>query len=427
MPSAAVPPGGLPMIPAEGSALLRAVSQGKFRLTRLLLEGGAYINEGNAAGTTPLMAACRAGYAEPPEQPRMVQYLLENGADPNIPDKAGKTALMHACAERAGPAVVATLLAHGADPSARDYGGGSALLYALERGDRETLQALLDACRERGRDVIIITSATSPRGTKTTRQYLNSPPSPALCASPSQVQVRAAASPGATGRDEERDVFRFPPAPEPARAGPKRQLKRLNSEPWGLAVPGVEGMRGGHSEGTQGPPEGARRALDEILGAPEGTRRPSEGTRGPSEGSWGSPEGSPEGTSVPPERLAAGLEGLRLRPRRHSVEGREVSGLPAATWAERVPAVPAPGRFPPDPPRGKPLRREPELGTAPGPLRLLERRGSGTPAPEPPGPGRAGLLPPLPPRALLRRHSMQPEALRHLGGFCGGLAAEPGS
>uniref|UniRef100_A0A8C5J138 Ankyrin repeat domain 34A n=1 Tax=Junco hyemalis TaxID=40217 RepID=A0A8C5J138_JUNHY len=168
------------MIPAEGSALLRAVSQGKFRLTRLLLEGGAYINEGNAAGTTPLMAACRAGYAEPPEQPRMVQYLLENGADPNIPDKAGKTALMHACAERAGPAVVATLLAHGADPSARDYGGGSALVYALERGDRETLQVLLDACRERGRDVIIITSATSPRGTKTTRQYLNSPPSPLL-------------------------------------------------------------------------------------------------------------------------------------------------------------------------------------------------------------------------------------------------------
>lgn len=90
------------MIPAEGSALLRAVSQGKFRLTRLLLEGGAYINEGNAAGTTPLMAACRAGYADPPDQPRMVQYLLENGADPNIPDKSGKTALMHACAERAG-------------------------------------------------------------------------------------------------------------------------------------------------------------------------------------------------------------------------------------------------------------------------------------------------------------------------------------
>ncbi|XP_066194120.1 ankyrin repeat domain-containing protein 34A [Sylvia atricapilla] len=447
-PSAAVPL-GLPMMPAEGSALLRAVSQGKFRLTRLLLEGGAYINEGNAAGTTPLMAACCAGYADPPEQPRMVQYLLENGADPNIPDKSGKTALMHACAERAGPAVAAILLAHGADPSARDYAGGSALVYALERGDRETLQVLLDACRERGRDVIIITSATSPRGTKTTRQYLNSPPSPALCASPSQVQVRAAASPGASARDEERDVFRFPPAapgaaPEPSRAGPKRQLKRLNSEPWGLVVPGVEGMRGhceetqGRLEGTERPPEGARRILDEIWGPLEGTRRPLEGTRGPSEGSWGSPEGPRgprEGTSAPPERLAVGLEGLRLRPRRHSVEGREVSGLPGVTWAERVPPVPTPGRWAPapDPPRGKPLCRDlpnPELAI-PGLLRqpagLLDRRGSETLPLEPPGPGRAGLLPPLPPRALLRRHSMQPEALRHLRAFCGGLGPDPGS
>ncbi|XP_063277314.1 ankyrin repeat domain-containing protein 34A [Prinia subflava] len=447
-PSAAVP-SGLPMIPAEGSALLRAVSQGKFRLTRLLLEGGAYINEGNAAGTTPLMAACRAGYADPPEQPRMVQYLLENGADPNIPDKSGKTALMHACVERAGPAVAAVLLAHGADPSARDYAGGSALLYALERGDRETLQVLLDACRERGRDVIIITSATSPRGTKTTRQYLNSPPSPALCASPSQVQVRAAASPGATARDEERDVFRFPPAapstaPEPARAGPKRQLKRLNSEPWGLVVPGVEGTRGhseetqGSLEGTQGPPEGARRALVEIRGPLEGTRRPLEGTQGPSESSWGSPEGprAPlEGMSAALERLAGGLEGLQLRPRRHSVEGREVSGLPGASWAERVPPVPTPGRWAPapDPPRGKPLRRDPPNPEPAIPMALrqpaglLERRGSGTLPLEPPGPGRAGLLPPLPPRALLRRHSMQPEALRHLGAFCGGLGHEPGS
>ncbi|XP_027489416.1 ankyrin repeat domain-containing protein 34A-like [Corapipo altera] len=422
-PGAALAP-GLAMIPAEGSALLRAVSQGKFRLTRLLLEGGAYINEGNAAGTTPLMAACRAGYADPPEQPRMVRYLLENGADPNIPDKAGKTALMHACAERAGPAVAAVLLAHGADPSARDYAGGSALVYALERGDRETLQVLLDACRERGRDVIIITSATSPRGTKTTRQYLNSPPSPALCASPSQVEVRAAsaASPGAGGRDEERDVFRFPPAapaaaPEPSRAGPKRQLKRLNSEPWGLAVPGVEGTTRGSLEGTWGS---------------------LEGTRGPSEGSWGSPEGprgALEGTWAPPERPAGGLEGLGLRPRRHSMEGREASGLLGPTWAERVPPVAPPARRPPapDPPRGKPLCRDPldPEAAPPGPLRrpggLLERRGSGTLSLEPPGSGRAGLLPPLPPgppRALLRRrHSMQPE----LVAFHSALGPEPGS
>ncbi|NWU73985.1 AN34A protein, partial [Pterocles burchelli] len=310
-------------VPADGSALLRAVAQGKLRLTRLLLEGGAYINEGNAAGLTPLMAACRAGYAEPPEQARMVRYLLENGADPNIPDKSGKTALMHACAERAGPAVAAVLLAHGADPSVRDYAGASALVYAINRGERETLQVLLDACKERGKEVIIITTDTSPSGTKTTRQYLNAPPSPGLpekrspggCMSPSDIELRAAASPAGSEKEEERDIFCFPPpppppaAPEPPRAR-VRPLKRLNSEPWGLVAPGSEGT-------PRGPPGG----------------------------------------------LVAGLEGLSLggRPRRHSVEGREAAGLPGAAWAERVPPVcPLPRRnTAPETVRGKASRRDP--------------------------------------------------------------------
>uniref|UniRef100_A0A8C8RKP8 Ankyrin repeat domain 34A n=1 Tax=Pelusios castaneus TaxID=367368 RepID=A0A8C8RKP8_9SAUR len=182
---------------AEGNALLKAVWQGKFRLTRLLLEGGAYINEGNAQGETPLIAACLAHYDDPHNKPRMVRYLLENGADPNIPDKTGKTALMHACADRAGPSVASVLLEHGADPSARDYSGASALVYAINRGDRETLQVLLDACKAKGKEVIIITSDTSPSGTKKTKQYLNSPPSPgleekspALCMSPSDIEKR---------------------------------------------------------------------------------------------------------------------------------------------------------------------------------------------------------------------------------------------
>ncbi|XP_068778640.1 ankyrin repeat domain-containing protein 34A [Struthio camelus] len=410
MPSPPRRPAGPAVLPADGSALLRAVTQGKFRLTRLLLEGGAYINEGNAAGQTPLMAACRARYADPLAQPRMVRYLLERGADPDIADKTGKTALMHACAERAGPAVAAALLAHGADPSARDYAGASALVYALNRGDRETLQALLDACRARGKEVIIITTATSPRGTKTTRQYLNAPPSPAPCASPSDVEVRAAPSPAADG-EEERDVFRFPPpaaAPPPARAR-GRPLKRLNSEPWGLAAP--------------------------------------------------------------EQRLAAGLEALSVGPRRrHSVEGREAAGLaaqPAAPWAEPTggsrPVTTEPegrlrletsevGRVPPaagdavaSPPPGR--RRSPGL---------LERRGSGTFLLEPAGHSRAGFLPPLltgphPPggvesrvgapassparrgspkgrRKLLRRHSMQTEQMRQLATFQSALAqGQPGS
>ncbi|KAM9368338.1 LOW QUALITY PROTEIN: ankyrin repeat domain-containing protein 34A [Phaethornis superciliosus] len=422
-------PLGFPSVPAEGSALFRAVVQGRFRLTRLLLEGGAYINEGDAAGLTPLMAACLGGYADPPAQPRMVRYLLENGADPNIPDKTGKTALMHACDRRCGPALAAILLAHGADPSARDYAGASALVYALKRGDRETLKVLLDACKARGKEVIIITTDTDPSGAKTTRQYLNSPPSPgseeekpaaaALCASPSDVEVKTATSPGGSEKEEERDIFCFPPKTPPsppelrARARP-RPLKRLNSEPWGLVA-------AGGAEGPRGHPE--------RLGSPGGA----------------------EGPQGPPEKLVAGLEALNLGgiPRRHSVEGREAAGLPGATWVP--PACPQPlarRNTAPETVRVKPppRPREPpetqgtprvtsspphaisgsETSPPPGPRRrppgLSERRGSGTLLLEPLGSGRVGgFLPPLHPpgprRKLLRRHSMQPEEMRHLAAF----------
>uniref|UniRef100_K7FVL3 Ankyrin repeat domain 34A n=1 Tax=Pelodiscus sinensis TaxID=13735 RepID=K7FVL3_PELSI len=328
---------------AEGSALLKAVGQGKFRLTRLLLEGGAYINEGNAQGETPLIAACRARYDDPHNKPRMVRYLLENGADPNIPDKTGKTALMHACADRAGPAVASVLLQHGADPSARDYSGASALVYAINRGDRETLQVLLDACKAQGKEVIIITTDTSPSGTKKTKQYLNSPPSPgleekspALCMSPSDIEVKTTQSPGASEKEEERDVFNFTmatrlscPLPPPAKGlegeasseqrssapppkGRPRQLKRLNSEPWGLVAPS---------------------ALAASLA---------------------------EKARTPEERLTAEVNSLSitrrsLLSRRHSIEGQEPSGFKMAA------------------PQGSPLSRRhtapeaQESGVAPAP------------------------------------------------------------
>ncbi|KAG8449868.1 hypothetical protein GDO86_016515 [Hymenochirus boettgeri] len=253
------------MLHTEGSALLKAVWQGKFRLTRLLLEGGAYINEGNAQGETPLMAACLAKYDDPQNKSRMVKYLLENGADPNMPDKMGKTALMHACCNLTGAAVVSVLLEHGSDPSMKDYSGTSALMYAINRGDRETLRVLLDACKARGKEVIIITTDTSPSGTKKTKQYLNSPPSPgidekqspAICMSPSDIDLKTSLSP-ASEKEEARDVFNFnmgsrltcPSSskleiktsdhiPTKGRVVNKKQLKRLNSEPWGLVAPSV--------------------------------------------------------------------------------------------------------------------------------------------------------------------------------------------
>uniref|UniRef100_G1TNT1 Uncharacterized protein n=1 Tax=Oryctolagus cuniculus TaxID=9986 RepID=G1TNT1_RABIT len=206
----------------EGNSLIKAVHQSRLRLARLLLEGGAYINESNERGETPLMVACKSKHvdARGVSKAKMVRYLLENEADPNIQDKSGKTALMHACLERAGPEVVSLLLRSGADLSLQDHSSCSALVYAIDADDPETLQVLLSACKARGKEVIIITTAKSPCGKLTTKQYLNTPPAgaprgPGPCALP-----WSRAAPGgcrtksrATGPSPQRRTCRRAPRP----------------------------------------------------------------------------------------------------------------------------------------------------------------------------------------------------------------------
>ena len=164
----------------DGNSLLKAVWLGRLRLTRLLLEGGAYINESNDKGETALMVACITKHVDQQSisKSKMVKYLLDNRADPNIQDKSGKTALIHACIRRAGGDVVSLLLENGADPSLEDRTGASALVYAINADDKDALRHLLDACKAKGKEVIIITTDKSSSGTKTTKQYLNVPPLP---------------------------------------------------------------------------------------------------------------------------------------------------------------------------------------------------------------------------------------------------------
>ncbi|XP_030647824.1 ankyrin repeat domain 34Bb [Chanos chanos] len=185
----------------DGNSLLKAVYLCRLRLTRLLLEGGAYINESNERGETPLMVACKTHHSDAQSVPKskIVRYLLESGADPNIQDKSGKTALMHACVERAGEEVLSLLLSSGADPSLEDHSGSSALVYAVNAGDKDVLRVLLDACKAKGKEVIIITTDKLPSGRQMTKQYLNVPPPPdledrlhctsAACMSPSEIQL----------------------------------------------------------------------------------------------------------------------------------------------------------------------------------------------------------------------------------------------
>lgn len=202
-------------VSSDGNSLIKAVHQSRLRLTRLLLEGGAYINESNDRGETPLMIACKTRHVgqQSVGRARMVKYLLENSADPNIQDKSGKSALMHACLERAGPEVVSLLLKSGADLSLQDHSGYSALVYAINAEDRDTLKVLLSACQAKGKEVIIITTAKSPSGRHTTQQYLNMPPADMdggrPPATPSEIDIRTASLPPSYSSETDLTLFGF--------------------------------------------------------------------------------------------------------------------------------------------------------------------------------------------------------------------------
>ncbi|NXH35718.1 AN34C protein, partial [Myiagra hebetior] len=242
-----------------GNSLLKAVWLGRLRLTRLLLEGGAYINESNEKGETALMVACITTHVDQQSihKAKMVKYLLDNRADPNIQDKSGKTALMHACIRGAGGDVVSLLLESGADPSLEDHSGASALVHAINAEDKAVLQHLLNACRAKGKEVIIITMDTSASGTKTAKQYLNVAPALEFKerapleegTAPSSAQLKTPISAPSPAEKESSTLTPHPSntvntePPSPGQRAARRahlpRLKRLRSEPWGLVAPSV--------------------------------------------------------------------------------------------------------------------------------------------------------------------------------------------
>ncbi|CAJ1070044.1 ankyrin repeat domain-containing protein 34B [Xyrichtys novacula] len=250
----------------SGNPLLRAVFLRRLRLTRLLLEGGAYINESDSQGQTPLMVACRTQHTDTQSASRvkLVQFLLEKGADPNIQDKKGRSVLMHACRERVGTEVVSSLLASGADISLEDHSGTSALVHAVMAGDWKVLKLLMDTCKAKGKEVIIITTDQFPCGELKAKQYLSMPsldpdPDPdkttsAAPASPSDIQLITSPQCPSSTLQPPQSVFSFKESKSfgvsshpcsPSRYqrlgqavpnGLQQPLLRLNSEPW-LKIP----------------------------------------------------------------------------------------------------------------------------------------------------------------------------------------------
>ncbi|KAM6409706.1 ankyrin repeat domain-containing protein 34C [Rhynochetos jubatus] len=423
-----------------GNSLLKAVWLGRLRLTRLLLEGGAYINESNEKGETALMVACITQHVDQQSisKARMVKYLLDNRADPNIQDKSGKTALMHACLRGAGSDVVSLLLDNGADPSLEDHSGASALVHAINADAEDILQHLLSACKAQGKEVIIIATGESVPGTRAAKQCPARPPSldsrerapPEACTAP---PIAHRKTPPSAPSPAEKESGGFGPCPahpgdtplaggaadEPPspgrRAGTARrarlpQLKRLRSEPWGLVAPSVAAaLRDDTWARTDD-------AVTAGIGDLSLSKKPPV--------AWGGGSRSRDPSLFPPVDEQA----LRTRclPRRSTVPEEPESAGPAAAGSAAAMDAPhwrrpgaercepqlsgVPTKVPSERRKlgGSPLTSldgsreslDGAAGTSPGPGRrrppgLLERRGSGTLLLDRISHTRPGYLPPL--------------------------------
>lgn len=78
--------------------LFNAISQKKFRLARILVDGGINVNCSLRTGITPLMVACDQQVDEEWErmQRHLIRILLVNNADVNAKDNLGRTCRMYA-------------------------------------------------------------------------------------------------------------------------------------------------------------------------------------------------------------------------------------------------------------------------------------------------------------------------------------------
>jgi len=126
---------GFSPVAVKGSALVEAVLNGQYYVSRMLLQGGADTEEKDSRGYTPLLLAARRGLWD------ILELFLDAGADVRVSDDSGRTPL-HYAVEAGKTDAVKVLLTAGSDPGRKDGRGRSALVLAQLQGNRE-LEALL--------------------------------------------------------------------------------------------------------------------------------------------------------------------------------------------------------------------------------------------------------------------------------------------
>ena len=134
----------------DGTALMLAVRWGHAEIVKLLLAAGAEVDAKHRLGDSALIMSARRSIPEmnpprgqplPPPASEIMSLLLAKGADVNLIGHNGHTALM----EANSTAKVKLLVAHGAQVNIADEVKKTALMYAVERGEVEVVEALLQA------------------------------------------------------------------------------------------------------------------------------------------------------------------------------------------------------------------------------------------------------------------------------------------
>lgn len=121
------------------TALLRAASDGREPIVRLLLEHGAHIEARSPSNGTPLICAAEGNHEA------IVDLLLMKGASVDTEDDFGWKPLHRALVSRGGAKVAQMLLTHGADVNARCAYRKTPLHHAIEKGNDPMVTFLLAA------------------------------------------------------------------------------------------------------------------------------------------------------------------------------------------------------------------------------------------------------------------------------------------
>ena len=128
-----------PQDDALGEQLVEVARDGNLEAVRSLLERGASVEAGDAAGATALVAAAYGNHVD------VARELLEAGADVNAKDVTEQSAFLIATSEVGDdPALLELALAHGADVEAKDSFDGTGVIRAADRGHVEIVRRLLE-------------------------------------------------------------------------------------------------------------------------------------------------------------------------------------------------------------------------------------------------------------------------------------------